>query len=154
MKCANHPDTDAIGLCTACQRALCPACQIGDREVLCSDCLVAHNQAVAGHFYKQLAMSGGILAASLFFLSQTALTWDRIVVGALALTFLPFGWSTLSCFFHSGSGYYHPLMRFISLAAHLVFSAMLGWLVGPWQIYKAIREILKAREVNLAISEQ
>lgn len=154
MKCANHPDTDAIGLCTTCQRALCPACQIGDREVSCRDCLVAHNQAVVGHFYKQLAISGAILAASLFFLSQTALTWDRIVIGALALTFLPFGWSALSRFFHSGSDYYHPLMRFISLSAHLVFSAMLGWLVGPWQIYKAIREILKAREINLAISDR
>lgn len=154
MKCANHPDTDAVGLCTGCQRAVCPDCQIGDREVLCRACLVAHNQAVAEHFYKQLAISGAILAASLYFLSQTALTWDRIVIGALALTFLPFGWSTLSRFFHSGSGYYHPLMRLISVSAHLAFSAMLGWLVGPWAIYKAIREILKAREANLAISDQ
>ena len=154
MKCANHPGADAIGLCTGCQQALCPACQIGDHEVLCRDCLVVHNQAVAGHFYKQLAISGGILAASLFFLSKTALTWDQIVIAALALTFLPFGWSALSRIFDSGSGYYHPLTRFIALSAHLVFSVLLGWLVGPWQIYKAIREILKAREANLAISDR
>lgn len=89
MKCANHPDTDAIGLCTSCQRALCPECQIGDGEVLCGHCLVAHNQAVTSHFYKQLAISGVILVASLFFLSRTALTWEQIVIGALALTFLP-----------------------------------------------------------------
>lgn len=153
MKCANHHGTDAIGLCTACQRALCPACQIGDRELLCRDCAVAHNQAVAGHFYKQLAISGVILVASLFFLSQTVLSWDRIVLEALALTFLPFGWSALSRVFHSGSTYYHPLTRFISLSAHLVFSALLGWLVGPWQIYKAVREIIRAREANLAIGD-
>ncbi len=154
MKCANHPDTDAIGLCTGCQRALCPDCQIGEREALCSGCLVAHNQAVAGHFYKQLAISGVILAASLFFLSRAALTWEQVVIGALALTFLPFGWSALSRFFDSGGGYYHPLTRFFSLTVHLVFSAMLGWLVGPWQIYKATREILKAKEANLTVSDR
>lgn len=154
MKCANHLDTDAIGLCSACQRAVCPACQIGERDMLCRACLVAHNEAVAGYFYKQLAISGLILAGSLFVLSQMTLTWDQIVAGALAMTFLPFGWSALSRFFHSGSGYYHPLTRFISLSAHLLFSAMLGWLVGPWQIYKAIRETIAARQANQAISDQ
>lgn len=154
MKCANHPGADAIGLCSGCQRALCSACQIGDRELLCRDCLVAHNRAVTRYFYKQLAISSVILAVSLFFLSQTVLSWDRILLGALALTFLPFGWSALSRVFQSGGTYDHPMTRFIALSAHLVFSALLGWLLGPWQIYKAIREILKAREVNLAIGDQ
>lgn len=49
-------------------------------------------------FYKQLAISGVILVASLFFLSRTALTWEQIVIGALALTLPPFGWSALSRF--------------------------------------------------------
>ena len=109
---------------------------------------------MTSHFYKQLAISGVILVASLFFLSRTALTWEQIVIGALALTFLPFGWSALSRFFDSGGGYYHPLTRFFSLSVHLVFSAMLGWLVGPWQIYKATREILKAKEANLTVSDR
>lgn len=149
MKCANHPETDAAGLCTGCQRALCPACQIGEHEVLCSACLIAHNQSVTRYFYKQLAISAVLLVGGLTFLSKAALPWNEIVTLSLALTFLPFGWSALSRFFPSGNDYTHPLTRFISLATHLAVSAVLGWVVGPWQIAKAIREILKAREANL-----
>src|SRR5947208_3067367 len=40
MKCAVHPDTDAVGYCRNCGKAMCPVCVRPVREVLyCEDCL-------------------------------------------------------------------------------------------------------------------
>lgn len=70
---------------------------------------------------------------------------------ALMAAFLPFGWSALSRFFTPGGGYFHPAMRWAELLFHLGISTMIGWLVGPWKIYKAIREIRKGRAANASI---
>src|SRR5438270_2529422 len=40
MKCAVHPDTDAVGYCRNCGKAMCPVCVRPVRDVLyCEDCL-------------------------------------------------------------------------------------------------------------------
>lgn len=43
MKCFNHPDTDAVGLCSKCNKAGCRHClkDIGG-AIACSDCLAEH----------------------------------------------------------------------------------------------------------------
>lgn len=42
MKCVNHPDTDAVGYCRNCGKALCANCRHEVRSVVyCEDCLAA-----------------------------------------------------------------------------------------------------------------
>lgn len=154
MKCANHPGSDATALCSGCQRALCTDCHCGDGAVFCSPCVIAHNNAVTRYFFKQLAISSLLLVSSLYFLSKSAMAWETIILLALMATFLPFGWSALNRYFPPGHHYFHPVARFMALSTHLCVAALLGWLVGPWQIYKAIREIIKARSVNLSLNQQ
>jgi hypothetical protein len=154
MKCANHPGSDAIGLCTGCQRALCSECQTDNDTVLCSRCVIAHNNAVTRYFFKQLAISGLLLAGSLSILSNSPVAWQTATLLALMASFLPFGWSALTRYFPPGHHYFHPAARFMALSFHLFVAALLGWLVGPWQIYKAVREIMKARSANLSFDQQ
>jgi Mn2+/Fe2+ NRAMP family transporter len=122
--------------------------------VLCSRCIIAHNNAVTRHFFKRLAISGVLLAGSLSLLSKSAMPWETAIGLALMVTFLPFGWSALTRYFPPGHHYFHPAARFMALSTHLFVAGLLGWLVGPWQIYKAVREIIKARSVNLSLNEQ
>lgn len=153
MKCSNHPDSDATALCSGCQRALCSDCHCGDDAVFCSRCVIAHNNAVTRYFFKQLAISALLLAASLALLSKSSMPWDTAIILALMATFLPFGWSALTRVFPPGHHYVYPAARFMALGTHLCVAALLGWLVGPLQIYKAIREIMKARSVNLSLNQ-
>lgn len=151
MKCANHPTSDAVGLCNDCGRAVCPECQVGLEQVLCAACLTSHNNQVTVHFAKQLAMSGGLFVVALVFLGNHELPWHQKGMLALMAAFFPFGWSALSRFFTPGGGYFHPGMRWVSLLCHLGISAMLGWLVGPWQIYKAVQQISQSRAANASV---
>lgn len=152
MKCANHIGADAVGICNGCSRALCPECQVGDESVLCAACLTARNNQVMRHFATQLAISGGLLVGTLVVLKDAALPWHQLGAMALMMAFLPFGWSALSRFFNPGGGYFNPATRWLSLLFHFAVAAMLGWLVGPWQIYKAIREIRKGRVANASVA--
>ena len=151
MKCANHPQQDAVGLCNECGRGVCPECQVGDSLVLCAPCLVSHNRQVMRHFFLQLAMSGGLFLAALSFVNQgTFSLWNKLEVCLMA-AFFPFGWSALSRFFSPGGGYWHPMMRWVSLLGHAATAAAIGWVVGPYQIYKAIREITRAKAANASL---
>lgn len=154
MKCANHPTLDAVGICNGCGRGVCPDCQIGLDQVLCAACLTAHNKQVMVRFTKQLAMSVVLLVGSLIFLRNSALGWQQVIIYSLMVTFLPFGWTTLSRIFSPDGGYFNAGTRWVSLLVHLAVAAMLGWLVGPWQIYKAIVEIRKARAANTSVATQ
>lgn len=151
MKCANHPAADAIGLCSDCGRALCPECQVGLERVACAACLSSHNNRVTMHFAKQLATSAGMFAIALILLGNLVLPWHEKGMLALMAAFLPFGWSALSRFFTPGGGYFHPAMRWMELLFHLGIAVMIGWLVGPWQIYKAIKDIRKGRAANASV---
>lgn len=103
------------------------------------------------HFAKQLATSAGMFAIALILLGNLVLPWHEKGMLALMAAFLPFGWSALSRFFTPGGGYFHPAMRWMELLFHLGIAVMIGWLVGPWQIYKAIKDIRKGRAANASV---
>ena len=151
MKCANHPTQDAVGLCTGCNRALCPECQVGIELTMCTPCLTAHNNQVKKYFIKQLLLAGVCGGLTLSMLSKSGIGVGPITVLSLMAAFFPFGWSALSRYFVPGGGYFYLSMRWASLAMHIGVSAVLGWIVGPYQIYKAIRQIQKARAANAAV---
>lgn len=151
MKCANHPTQDAVGLCAGCNRALCPECLVGIELALCTPCLTNHNNQVTKHFIKQLLLAGVCGGFTLSLLYKSGIGMGAITLLSLMAAFFPFGWSALSRYFVPGGGYFDLSMRWASLAIHIGVSAMLGWVVGPYQIYKAIRQILKARAANAAV---
>lgn len=152
MKCANHPAEDAVGLCSGCGRALCPECQVGIEQVMCSPCLVAHNSQVIRQFSIQLGL-GAVCGLLVFSLASSM----PIPAGQMTLlTFMgacfPFGWAALSKYFAPGGGYFGAMARWMSLAFHIATSAVLGCIVGPYQIYVALREINKGRMANRTVN--
>lgn len=153
MKCANHLTMDAVGICTGCSRALCPECQVGIEQVLCGICLVAHNRQVIQGFYKQLALSALCGLVAVILLVGSTLPGDRVVLFTIMATFFPFGWTALSKYFSPGGGYFRATARWLSLAMHIATAALLGCVVGPYQIYVAIREIRKGKLANTLVQK-
>lgn len=153
MKCAHHPAADAIGVCTDCGLALCPDCRASDERLLCGSCLVQHNKRVIRHFGLRLAGSLVlfVFALSLVFPSQLG-ALEKLAVCLMA-AFFPFGWSALSKIFALGDHYPFGIMRWMALAAHASASAALGWVVGPYQLYKGVREIMKAKQANASVGQ-
>ncbi len=40
MKCTNHPETEAIGVCTNCGKAICSICSMEiDHKLMCKSCI-------------------------------------------------------------------------------------------------------------------
>ena len=151
MRCANHLDRDAIGLCTGCGIALCPSCRASDEVAMCGNCLTCHNKEVIHHFGLRVAGSFGLFLLALGLVSSIELAWAQKLAICLMAAFFPFGWSALSRVFASGEHYPLGLMRVFALLSHASVSALLGWIVGPYQLIKGIREILKARQANASV---
>lgn len=151
MKCAHHPAHDAIGVCTDCGLALCPDCRASDERLLCANCLTRHNQRVMRHFGLRLAGSLALFVVALAFVVDRELGVLEKLAVCLMAAFFPFGWSALSKVFAPGDHYPFGIMRWAALLSHAGASAALGWVVGPYQVYKGVREILKARQANAGV---
>lgn len=151
MKCANHPDTDAVGICQGCGSALCPECRAGDDFLICAPCLVRHNKRVMRQFGIEVAISASLLFFAATFLIGTPMSASHKVLFSLMAAFLPFGWSALSRYFSAGSEFTNPMVRLTAFSAHFIGAALLGIVVGPPRIFKAVREILVARKANAAV---
>lgn len=40
MKCYNHPDKESVGICSKCDKAVCPLCvETTTRKLICKDCI-------------------------------------------------------------------------------------------------------------------
>lgn len=153
MKCANHPAHDAIGVCTDCGLALCPNCRASDERLRCATCLTLHNQRVIRHFGLRLAGSLALFVVALAFVVDRELAVLEKLAICLMAAFFPFGWSALSKVFAPGDQYPFGIMRWMALLSHAAASAALGWVVGPYQVYKGVREILKARQANASVQQ-
>lgn len=153
MKCAHHPAHDAIGVCTDCGVALCPECRASDERFLCGRCLVQHNQRVIRHFGLRLTGSLALFVTALSLVVNAQFGILEKLAICLMAAFFPFGWSALSKVFSPGDQYPFGLMRWVALASHAGASAALGWIVGPFQLYKGVREILKARRANVSVQQ-
>lgn len=151
VRCKTHSETEAIGICEVCSAALCGACIVSLDRCICSQCLIGHNRQVMRQLTIELAISGGLFLAAISVLGRLGLETTMLLIACLMAAFLPFGWGALSRYFSTGSEYINPVSRFTSLTIHLVGAALLGIIVGPPRIYRAIREITKARHANASV---
>jgi hypothetical protein len=111
MKCYRHRDQDAVGLCKACGRGLCPACaaEVGkglacrrscEQEVADMNALIDQNIRSSPIGHRLLAQSRGagmaqawfLLLAGAAFLATALLTRQvRALPGLLGLLFVGYG---------------------------------------------------------------
>lgn len=151
MSCAQHGDNETIAVCNGCGTALCQDCVRSDDGRLCGNCLVAHNNGVIRHFVLRLAGSALLLVFALGAVSNyPEAPFLLKLVAALTITFIPFGWRALSRVFSPGANPF-SFFGFVNLMAHLVFAALIGWIIGPYQLFKGIDEVVRARKTNTEI---
>ncbi len=147
MKCASHVDLDAVGVCNSCQKGLCQTCSSIFHPPECADCVAAHNKQVSFKFVRNLVTMGALFAATLWFAWQV-LPFGKAVLVSLAVAFVPWGWEFLSRFFNAENPYQDLVTRMLSISIHLAGSLVVGLFVGPYQVYRTVRELQSIRETE------
>lgn len=156
MKCFDHPDADAAGLCPRCNRGLCHGCVARFSPMMCEPCFVTNNRDVAMRTAIRLAVTflafaGGVaLGASQ---AQTRAPIESGLVMGAALVCLLWGWffsgdrSSQSSFFVALS----PLGWCIFLFFRLVFAGVVGLFAAPWGIVTGVIELVRIRRTRREI---
>lgn len=153
MNCAEHPFEAAVAVCPGCQRGLCAACAAEFGQPVCAPCVMAHNKGVIRSFTFKLAMMVVLCAASL------GLAWGLLEAKYLALlgatsAFAPWGWEFMRRLgLARDVEYVSPVVQLSNILLQLLGAMLLGLVVGPYQLYKAAKEIRTARSTNHHIEE-
>jgi FtsH-binding integral membrane protein len=104
MKCATHPDIDAVGVCVNCGRAVCPACRtVVGGKTYCPACATGISSYARGNTTSKPVAGGilGIIAGVLGLLlgviliaggsttdySWESVDWSAIGIGIAAVVF-------------------------------------------------------------------
>lgn len=169
MKCATHPGNDAVATCQICGRGLCLECSKRFNVMKCAECLLRDNSAYRKRLKREifLPIIGGLGMALLltaacgceiistrgFGLSELLLMITFLPFIAVITVPIPFGWRVIrnlrskqaddtSVFFFNAQGailmYFFAVFFYILVA---LVSIPIGLVVGPWKIWKNLREI-------------
>lgn len=157
MKCFNHIDMDATATCNNCSKGLCSKCSSRFSLMLCESCLLEHNKSIAIEMYIGLAITTIILIGSaVFMIMQTNTGEDVNILNALLVgllfSFTYWGWKFLSTYFPSltvATGN----VWIIYICIKFTIAYFIGLLVGPYQIYKMLRDIKIAKKIKNQIEK-
>jgi len=155
MKCFNHSDSDANGSCQGCGKGLCGLCVSRFENPLCEPCLTKNNSGVAKQLYLGLAITAAIFISVSVFLfpmaSEHGNPGQAFFMGALmAGTY--WGWKFLTDYFPSLTAGTSSVWL-IYLLLKFVGAYFIGLIVGPYQIYKMVKEINKINKVKSQLSQ-
>lgn len=139
MKCIAHPESDTRGECIG-----------GFITPLCAECLGEHNKRVAMEMYKGLGITAIVFAVGMSLAVSDALDGRggsaHVFMWPL-LAFTYWGWTFLSDHFPRLTE--GPLnARFVYCFVKLVLAYFVGLLVGPWQIFRVVRQLYAAKKEN------
>ena len=157
MKCFNHNAMDATATCQDCGKGLCVECSSRFDIMLCEPCLLTHNSQVSRQMYVGLALTAAIFIVTTYFLgSQTtakgqSMGYSTAAFAGLLLAFTYWGWRFLSDYFPrltQGTGW----VWLVYFVLKFVAAYFIGFIVGPYQIFKHFREIYRARNVKQQIA--
>jgi hypothetical protein len=124
MKCFNHPDTDAIGICKTCNKGICKECVVD----------VGNGLACKNSCENEVLMLNELLSRSKTTHQKTgkAYTSGAIIYGLLGSLFLLFGLINVTLWGSNNLG-----LAFFTIFCGLIF------LIGAALTYKSGRKIEK-----------
>lgn len=157
MKCYQHYERDAVSSCNTCGRGLCPECTDKYEYPTCDVCLskaIIQNQKQIQEDKKQ-KKSDNITIILLTIIQLVV--WFLIfifngvtILNSLLLSYLIsgviFGWAFLTKTFKFRFNVilFIPIIGWlIYLVFKLCYSALFGFFLTPFEIYKAIKELIK-----------
>lgn len=151
MECINHPGTAAAGTCQICGKGLCAQCVSRFSPPLCEACLLRHNRGVAVRLSIDLAITAAIIVGVgiVIYFQATTNRWGGFTVGIM-LAAAYWGWQFLNrlptpVFFLSGAGWIFYLL------VKLMISVLAGVIIGPWEIFRRIKELHEIRSLEQAV---
>lgn len=154
MKCFIHTNAAATALCPGCGKGLCTRCSARFDTTLCEQCLLNYNKAVSDDTYAELLMMVFLSLGITWFFHKPQATHLPLVNAAmlgLIFSFAYYGWKFLTNHFPTvwiGSGIVWLILTIVKL-----FTAFIvGLIVGPFQIVKAIRQIRASSRVRRQIA--
>lgn len=157
MKCFNHNEMDATATCQECSKGLCVNCSSRFNAMLCESCLLNHNKSVATQMYTGLAITIAIFLGFIYFIGSTefrsgeTLGFAKAIFPSLIFAFTYWGWKFMTSHFPSltmGSGNVWIMYFFLKFIA----SYFIGLIVGPYQIFKMLKEINSTNKVKAKIA--
>jgi hypothetical protein len=157
MKCFNHSCSDAAATCQQCGKGLCHACAARFDMPFCLPCLLSHNQSVTREMSAGLLMTAVVFMTATWFLStlkdshgQTIGLGKAATLGLL-LAFTYWGWRFLTQHLPrlvAGTGF----MWIVYLLVKFLLAYFIGLIVGPYQIFKMLKEIGIVRKLRRQIA--
>jgi len=161
MKCFSHPDGDAAAQCKSCSRGLCHSCAQRFSLMMCEGCILQHNGSVARSMYVRLIGTGILFVLlSWLFLTMKPPTLEqgqyftfavsRLLI-ALIFAFALWGWDFLDRHTRHLVSASLPVWVFYFLFKFML-SIVIGIIVGPYQIYRMVKEIRTARQTANGIA--
>jgi len=145
MKCFSHPDNDAVGQCSLCGKGLCKACGSRFERILCDACATTHNRQIVREMWIGLGITVAIPIVVTWILVSYKAPFGRSLIIGLLLAGTNWGWKFLSAHFPRMTGGSSNVWL-VYLTIKLMASSFIGIFVGPYQIYRMIRELRTARE--------
>lgn len=158
MKCYKHLSEDIVVQCHSCGKGLCSPCSKRFTSILCDDCLVKGNREFKKQTMKDLAISAGIFVFFIFNLSgQTkghqSMPLPMIIVTSYMMASIPWGWRLLGSITPQVFLILPLIGWFVYLIFKLWLSAITGFFIAPYKIYRAVKDIreLNATETNVSV---
>ena len=165
MNCAQHPDVPAVGYCTTCGRGLCKPCADAYEPLTCHNCFAkahAETKADLSSQYKKLILWSMALGLMGLWIGCNALSASNAphragsipppttpffmpIVLAYMFAGIPWGWNVLS----KVTSKVFLILPVFGWVLYFVYkiagSMMIGWLVMPFKLRKAILHFRQQR---------
>ncbi len=134
MKCYHHPDRDAVAVCTECGRGLCKECASFYAKPLCSECAVSKALRIKQNLEKACLL---FAALTVMFLIVIVTSYApevppvHVLVSALFLACIPFGWYKLTEFTPRG----FLILPVIGWLFYFFVKAVVSACIGPLALF-------------------
>lgn len=134
MKCYHHPDRDAVAACTECGRGLCKECASFYARPLCSECAVSKALQIKQNLEKACLLFAALTVVFLIVIVTSyapEVPPVHVLVSALFLACIPFGWYKLTEFTPRG----FLILPVIGWLFYFFVKAVLSACIGPLALF-------------------
>ncbi len=150
MKCANHPELDAVATCVDCGKGLCSDCTSAYEFPICESCNAGRVAGEKKELMKNIALTVLFFFVGVYFASSSG--GGSNVVGMIVIGYLfagiPWGWSFLNKITPS-------IFLFLPLIGWVIYffikgilSFFIGFIALPIKLYQIFRDSKRLKGIT------
>lgn len=146
---------DATSTCNMCGKGLCSDCTNRFEMPFCEACLLQHNKAIEKEVYVGFAIMLVIFFGAMYFYWNILFSHQQkfepfLLLIGLLFSFSYWGWKFLSNYLprlQQGSLFTWIIYLYLKFTA----AYFVGFIVGPYQIYKMVKNLRISRKIKKQI---